>query len=293
MTKQQQISQWIAHPEMLNKDSLYELRKILATYPFFQTARILYLKNLYLMNAPEFKEELKKGALYVADLSVLFYYIEGEKFAIQKHLQKEEGNDVSASDRTLALINEFLSGVSDEKTEHNLIPEISADYTSVLLDDEEQGAQVPPLRGQELIDSFIEQHPVSPREEFSDETAPSGQLQDTRLQMDEDESVQKIGNADESEKDMSTSPVGQAETQEKKEEEKDDLTDEVQEVASEDNLEDSSLSETLAKIYVKQRRYDKALEIIKKLNLKYPKKNAYFADQIRFLEKLIINTKSK
>ena len=52
-------------------------------------------------------------------------------------------------------------------------------------------------------------------------------------------------------------------------------------------------TETLAKIYVKQQRYDKALEIIKKLNLKYPKKNTYFADQIRFLEKLIINAKSK
>ena len=32
-------------------------------------------------------------------------------------------------------------------------------------------------------------------------------------------------------------------------------------------------------------------EIIKNLNLKYPEKNVYFADQIRFLEKLIINTK--
>ena len=37
----------------------------------------------------------------------------------------------------------------------------------------------------------------------------------------------------------------------------------------------------------------KELAKSKKLNLKYPKKNAYFADQIRFLEKLIINTKSK
>ena len=33
----------------------------------------------------------------------------------------------------------------------------------------------------------------------------------------------------------------------------------------------------------------KALEIIKQLNLNNSKKNAYFADQIRFLEKLIIN----
>ncbi|MDR2843953.1 MAG: tetratricopeptide repeat protein [Candidatus Symbiothrix sp.] len=50
------------------------------------------------------------------------------------------------------------------------------------------------------------------------------------------------------------------------------------------------LTETLAKIYIKQKKYDKALEIIHKLNLIYPEKNIYFADQIRFLEKLIINT---
>jgi hypothetical protein len=48
-------------------------------------------------------------------------------------------------------------------------------------------------------------------------------------------------------------------------------------------------SETLAKIYLKQKKYNKALEIIIKLSLVYPEKSAYFADQIRFLEKLIIN----
>ena len=66
-----------------------------------------------------------------------------------------------------------------------------------------------------------------------------------------------------------------------------------EEQAVQDGMDDSCFTETLAKIYVKQRRYDKALEIIKKLSLNYPKKNAYFADQIRFLEKLIINAKSK
>ena len=54
--------------------------------------------------------------------------------------------------------------------------------------------------------------------------------------------------------------------------------------------EDSFFSETLAKIYLKQKKYDKALKIIRKLDLVYPEKNRYFADQIRFLEKLIINT---
>ncbi len=57
------------------------------------------------------------------------------------------------------------------------------------------------------------------------------------------------------------------------------------------SLDDSYFTETLAHIYIKQKRYEKALQIIKNLNLKYPEKNIYFADQIRFLEKLIINTK--
>ena len=61
-----------------------------------------------------------------------------------------------------------------------------------------------------------------------------------------------------------------------------------------ENEEDEDyFTETLAKIYIKQGRYTKAMEIIRRLSLKYPKKNRYFADQIRFLEKLIINNKNK
>ena len=48
-------------------------------------------------------------------------------------------------------------------------------------------------------------------------------------------------------------------------------------------------TETLAKIYIKQKKYDKALEVLHKLNLIYPEKSSYFADQIRYLEKLIIS----
>ncbi len=51
-------------------------------------------------------------------------------------------------------------------------------------------------------------------------------------------------------------------------------------------------TESLAKIYIRQRRYAKALEIIRRLSLNNPEKNVYFADQIRFLEKLIINIKN-
>ncbi len=62
----------------------------------------------------------------------------------------------------------------------------------------------------------------------------------------------------------------------------------IQEPATQD---DTLLSESLAKIYIKQRRYSKAYEIISNLSLKYPEKSIYFADQLRFLQKLVINQK--
>lgn len=58
--------------------------------------------------------------------------------------------------------------------------------------------------------------------------------------------------------------------------------------------EDSGfLTETLARIYIKQKKYEQALAIIQQLSLNFPKKSAYFADQIRFLELLILNEKNK
>ena len=67
---------------------------------------------------------------------------------------------------------------------------------------------------------------------------------------------------------------------------------EIEATANKDE-DEGYFTETLARIYIKQGQYSKALEIIQRLSLNYPKKNAYFADQIRFLNKLIINNNKK
>lgn len=60
-----------------------------------------------------------------------------------------------------------------------------------------------------------------------------------------------------------------------------------------DALQDEPLfTETLAKIYVSQGRYDKALSVYKSLNAKHPEKSVYFADQIRFIERLVENNEN-
>lgn len=66
-----------------------------------------------------------------------------------------------------------------------------------------------------------------------------------------------------------------------------------QPVVEAESISDKYFTETLAKIYVKQGKYSKALEIIQRLYLRNPNKNAYFADQIRYLEKLLINSRNQ
>ena len=253
------LQQWIQHPEMLNKDTLYELRTMLTRYPYFQTLRLLYLKNLYLLHDITFGAELRKATLYVADRRLLFYLIEGDKYILQSHKKKitpvDELPEIESNlDRTLALIDAFLSTVPEEVTSQTSL-DYTLDYTAYLLQDDgistDDETEVPKLRGFELIDGFIEKS----------ESEPALKLQPL-----------PDGNLSGEESSAQSSP---------------------EELSAEEDEDDSCFTETLAKIYVKQQRYSKALEIIKKLSLKYPKKNAYFADQIRFLEKLIINAKSK
>lgn len=49
------------------------------------------------------------------------------------------------------------------------------------------------------------------------------------------------------------------------------------------------LSEGFARIMIKNHNYSKALEIIQAISLNNSEKSAYFADQIRFLRKLVLN----
>ena len=247
------FQQWIQHPETLDRDTLYELRNMLARYPYFQSLRLLYLKNLYILHDINFGAELRKAVLYIADRRKLFQLIEGDRFAVQSRKKGVSLTEVLKNepsvDRTLALIDAFLSTVPEEVAGQTTF-DYSMDYTTYLLEDNTTAAEseevAPKLKGYELIDDFIEK---------SESEAP-----------------------------LCLKPL--------KEEAEISVTP-SEEVSAAEEEDDSCFTETLAKIYVKQQRYSKALEIIKKLNLKYPKKNAYFADQIRFLEKLIINAKSK
>ena len=114
------FQQWIQHPETLNRDTLYELRNLLARYPYFQSLRLLYLKNLYILHDISFGGELRKAVLYIADRRQLFRLIEGDRYDVQARKKgvplTEVLKDEPSVDRTLALIDAFLSTVPEEVT---------------------------------------------------------------------------------------------------------------------------------------------------------------------------------
>lgn len=235
----------IKHPEAMNKETLYDLRSLTARYPYYQTARLLMLQNLYLLHESSFDDELRRAAIYITDRKVLFNLVEASHYQLRANRDNDTAN-VAEGDRTLSLIDQFLSNVPDqehgrkERGRRPTAADATVDYAAYLLEqdsaeDNQTTEATPEMRGQNLIDNFIEKD-------------------EQRIQLQEEPEY-----------------VPQ-------------LTDESAKTG-----EESYFTETLARIYIKQGRYSKALEIIKRINLNYPKKSVYFADQIRFLEKLIKN----
>ena len=243
----ERIAELINHPEYLDRDTLYELRSTLALYPYYQTARLLMLQNLYLLHDPSFDEELRRAAIYITDRRVLFDMIEAAHYRVRKSPSSPSSpsSTSSSSSRTSALIDNFLDSLpkedSQQKSKRKPTPaDAAVDYVAYLLETEGDEAvkSVPEMKGQALIDSFI--------------------------------------NSDKGRIVLNEGPLLTPQSEKE---------DEIPQEA----VGEEYFTETLARIYIKQGRYSKALEIIQRLSLQFPKKNAYFADQIRFLEKLIIN----
>ena len=232
----------------MDRDTLYELRSMLALYPYFQTARLLMLQNLYLLHDPSFDQELRRAAIYITDRKVLFQMIEAA------HAQRQTPEERDS--RTISLIDDFLDSLPKEEEEETsqkkgkrkpTPADAAVDYVAYLLEsesdeDREKAAEVPQLIGHSLIDSFI--------------------------------------NNDKGKIVLNETPTLKPEL--------DDTTPDTQ-----NGVQQGYFTETFARIYIKQGNYSKALEIIQQLSLDNPKKNVYFADQIRFLQKLIINNNKK
>ena len=267
------IQELTQHPEMLNRDTLYELRRITAEYPYYQPARLLLLKNLYLLHDATFDEELRRSAIYFTDRKILFNLVEAAHYRLKRKSpqsfnnvpdRRQVGSAENISSRTVSLIDTFLSSIpkeeEDEKdgeneniakkeTKHRkpTAADATVDYVAYLLatdfeelndndsnTDQQSLTQEPTMNGGALIDAFI------------------------------------------------NNDGGRFNLQEEPE-----YHPEITTANEDGDSDDELLTETMAGIYIQQGRYEKALEIMNRINSTTQKKSPYFEDQQRFLKKLI------
>jgi len=239
-----ELYQWMADPSLLNKSSLQELKQMVDDFPYFHAVRILYLKNLAVLNDVCLNKELKRMSIYIPDRKRLFLLVNDRRFVVSE--SEKQLQSVTPVKKTENAFNIVLA-----KTAPAPVPSVVAtsDYVNWLDSNIED---LPAIEGtenrmkhQDLIDSFIKNE---------------GDRFARRL----DTSADNKASDSENESEKSN-----------------------QDIPEKMSLDDSYFTETLARVYINQKRYDKALEIIRSLSLKYPEKNIYFADQIRYLEKII------
>jgi hypothetical protein len=66
---------YLVQPELMNQESLEGFKELVLKQPAFQSAWILYLKNLLILKDDSFKEELKRASIYIQDRRKLYIYL--------------------------------------------------------------------------------------------------------------------------------------------------------------------------------------------------------------------------
>jgi len=307
----------LANPQKIGEDDLLLLDTVVEKYPYFQSARALQLKGLKNNHSFLYNDALKVTAAYTTERDILFDYITSETF-----IQNEISQAILKHDASLNEIEVVSENISEsvslelDKQIKNELKKAEAILDPSLF--ERKVSAVSEILGhtEEVSETIIEDPKL--------ESAPEVSMPNT-LQINEPLEFRKEDTHSFSEwlQLTKTKPIDRSSEKEKKEEtlesevqnEKDrkfDLIEKfIQEkprLAPKENPSSTAenknlaaaytqapsglMTETLAKVYLQQKNYKKAIQAYKILILKYPEKSGFFADQIRAVEKLI-NTENK
>lgn len=277
----------------MNRETLYDLRALLALYPYYQTARLLMLQNLYLLHDPSFDEELRRAAIYISDRKVIFQMVEAAHYQLksQNSNRHEAVEGKPKSDRTSSLIDHFLHSIPTEAEEREKEPEekrkptpadAAVDYVAYLMETETATEQEQPSRTIALIDDFIEEGGFKlhkDKEENEEEDA-----QEAPSASDSGIASNSADASDSTDASDGTNASDGADV---------NANAGAKPADAADADSGGVFTETLARIYIKQGKYERAYQIIDRLYKQHPQKSAFYVDQLRFLEKLMLNEKKK
>ncbi len=217
----------LQNPKTLQTQQIPELKDILEEFPYFQSARALYLKGLKDQDSFKYNNELKVTAAHTVDRTILFHFISSLVFNDKEDVSIKTEN-TSKKDSIPLSLGKPLTFSSNEKHSFNEWLQLSLKKPIVRTFEKIEQKHT---EKEQIINRFIQSNPkIVPVEK--------------------------------------NKPVAIK--------------------VSENTSETFLMTETLAKVYLEQKKYKNAIQAYTILSLKYPEKSSFFADQInriRILEK--------
>jgi len=236
---------------------LKQLDSVLENFPYFQSARMLYLKNLKIHNNFLFNSYLRTTASYVADRTVLFEYItQTTSLPKTEHIVLEESD-----------LQKKIQQVDDVKEK------IKKEIIGIIENTKEETPTVINFSSNDKF-SFNEWLQLSNVKEIS-------RKHETEIKTPKKIVVgSKTANSkfDLIDKFININPKLRPKAKENIASENIALSGTVE--------NEGWMTETLAQVYIEQKKYSKAIKTYKILGLKYPEKSGFFADRIRSIKKL-------
>jgi hypothetical protein len=295
-----------------------EVKALLELFPWFHSAHLLLLKGLHNTGDVSFENQLKQSAIHIADREVLYYLLLKEQKVAEivtitepeeniTRVQPVEDNEFNSAQ----FIDNQQVVIDTGKNSQDIIEELEKISAGSV------------HSGNHEIDHF-EQTILVTAESETDESASvvlviddgENEFQETvtfmdpsintseegeLLELDEGEmelpegmaadypALKSVPPADGDRKKIQAELIDKFITanpriepvKDKSEKPNDDISVRFTEERGE------LVTETLARIYVNQGYYSKAIDIYERLSLKYPEKSSYFATQIQKVEALL------
>ena len=280
-----------------------QLEDVLEEYPYFQAARALQLKGLRNLNSFKYNNALKKTAAYSTDRDVLFDFITSKDF-----LQNSIANSISG----ITDLNKKQEVEVEELVEvKKAVPLIEKSEDKPLPQDVDDADQILDPKLFKSKDPKVDKAIKAEKEKAKKELEIGQPLPFTKqekhsfaewLQLASLKTIErdrgKLKKNDSTDEDIDF-PLEKDVLKKKKFELIDRFIESNPKIIPTKNPtskvdmsesikldKEELMTETLAKVYLEQKKYKKAIQAYKILSLKYPEKSGFFADRIKAAQKI-------
>jgi len=327
----EEFLKYLESPGQLDKRSILEMHELLNEFPYFQTAHLMLLKNLYVLGNIKFDSQLRKSAAYIGNRSVLYYLLhrpeitaggksgerkpdqkteepvtEKQKISISEKTSEEKKPELGEKQGKEALADVILKRIEEIKKGKEDAQEKKVSAGASPIADKILDEIAEKKKPEKKAESLIKDSKANQILEIENENEIIEDIFEEKEQLDADELKIMTGedelleleeeNIEENLQDIADEKVKNDELINKfiidsphilppKPDFRDKEQTDISESSGREN--EGFITETLAKIYINQGYYSKAIFAYEKLSLKFPEKSSYFATQIERIKKLI------